>query len=393
MTKFDFDPRLPDFHADPYPFYDRLRTHAPVYAWEGSGITFVTRFEDCSNLLHDHRLGIGEFTPPPPSLRPLFELQTRWILLKDPPDHTRLRSLVYKAFTPRMIEKLRGTIQRITDQLLDRVQARGEMDLIADLAYPLPLTVITTLLGVPPEDHHKVRDWSDALARVLDLTDDLAICVRATEATIAFTAYLRELLDQRRADPRDDLLSALVAVEEPSATIGPAEIEANCILLLLAGHETTRNLIGNGILALLRYPDQLHLLRQNPALIQGAIEELLRFESPVQMTGRTVLEEITVRGQTLRRGQRIGLMLGAANRDPEKFESPHRLDITRKPNPHLAFGGGIHFCLGAPLARLQGQIAVNTILRRMPNLALAIDTPVYNGNYLLRGLQNLPLTF
>ncbi|HEX6386806.1 MAG TPA: cytochrome P450 [Anaerolineae bacterium] len=388
-----FDPRMPEFRANPYPFYDMLRTYAPVFYWETWGMWFLTRHDDCNALLRDNRLGHGELIEPPPRQRPLFEMQSRWMLVKNPPDHTRLRSLVHKAFTPRMIERLRDTIQDITDRLLDEVQDRGEMDLITALAYPLPVTVIASMLGVPTADHDRFHGWSNALARSLDLTDDPVVYDRASDAAVAFTDYMRHLVNERRDRPQDDLLSALIGAEEAGDRLTTEELYATCTLLLTAGHETTINLIGNGTLALLYHPDQMQKLRDDPDLIQSAIEELLRYDSPVQLTARVALTDLKVRDQTIRRGQQVSFMLGAANRDAEVFAEADRLNITRKPNPHLAFGSGIHYCLGAPLARLEGQIAIDTLLRRMPNLALATDSPQYNDNYVLRGLATLPVTF
>ena len=388
-----FDPRAPEFRADPYPFYDMLRSYAPVFFWETWGLWFLTRHDDCNAWLRDNRLGHGELFESPPAQRPLLEMQSRWMLVKNPPDHTRLRSLVHKAFTPRMIERLRDTIQEITDRLLDEVQDKGEMDLIAALAYPLPVTVIAAMLGVPAADHGRFHGWSNALARSLDLTDDPAVYDRAAAAAVAFTDYLRELVEERRARPQDDLLSGLIAAEEAGDRLTTEELYATCALLLTAGHETTINLIGNGTLALLRYPYQMQKLKEDPGLIATAVEELLRYDSPVQLTSRMALADVEVRGHTLRAGQQVSFMLGAANRDPDVFVNANGLDVTRKPNPHLAFGSGIHYCLGAPLARLEGQIAVNTLLRRMPRLALATDSPQYSDNYVLRGLAALPVTF
>jgi len=388
-----FDPRSPDFRRDPYPYYDLLRSAAPVFYWEAWNIFFLTRHADCSEFLRDNRLAHGNMGEPSPEPRPLFDMQSNWMLFKNPPDHTRLRSLVHKAFTPRMVEQLRGIIQAITDQLLDQVQANGQMDLIAALAYPLPVTAIAEMLGVPEEDRHTFHEWSDALARSLDLTEDPAVYERANRAAATFTLYLRELANRRRVEPRNDLISALVAVEEAGDHLTEAELYGTCSLLLIAGHETTINLIGNGTLALLQHPDQLRLLQQNPALLKAAVEELLRYDSPVQMTSRVALETVEIHGQTVQPGQQVSFMLGAANRDPAVFANPHGLDVTRKNNPHLALGSGIHYCLGAPLARLEGQIAIETLLRRMPNLALATATPVYRDNYVLRGLEALAVTF
>jgi cytochrome P450 len=313
--------------------------------------------------------------------------------MKNPPDHTRLRGLVHKAFTPRMVEQLRQMIQDVTNDLLDKVQGKGEIDLIADLAYPLPVTVIAELLGIPESDQDQFHAWSNALARSLDLTDATAVYDRASEAAVVFTDYLAELADARRRQPQNDLLSALVAVEEQGDHLTANELSATSSLLFVAGHETTINLIGNGTLALLRHPEQLAKLKGEIGGMKVAIEELLRYDSPVQMTSRMALENIDYKGYNIPQGAQVAFLLGSANHDPDRFENPDQLDITRQKNQHLSFGGGIHYCLGAPLARLEGEIALTTLLQRMPNLQLAVETPEYTDNYLLRGLKSLPLTF
>jgi cytochrome P450 len=371
-----------------------LRVAAPVLYWDVWGIWFLSRYDDCNALLRDSRLGHGGAGfEPPEQQRALVEMQGHWMLIKNPPDHTRLRGLVHKAFTPRIVEQMRSRIQAITDGLLDRVQAAGQADLIADLAYPLPVTVIAELLGIPPEDHEQFHDWSDALAHSLDLTDEQEIYDRASRAAVALTEYLRKVTAARRRQPQEDLLSALIAAEEGGGRLTEDELYATVALLLLAGHETTINLIGNGVLALLRNPDQLSRLRENPALLRPAIEELLRYDGPVQMTSRMALDDLEIRGQTIRAGQQVAFLLGAANHDPERFTAPQMLDISREPNQHLAFGSGIHYCLGAPLARLEGQIAIGALLRRMPELALATEAPEYRDNFVLRGLRSLPVRF
>jgi pimeloyl-[acyl-carrier protein] synthase len=389
-----FDPRSPAFRANPYPYYDMLRMAAPVLYWDVWGIWFLSRYDDCSALLRDSRLGHGQMDGQPPEEQvALFEMQRHWMLLKNPPDHTRLRGLVHKAFTPRIVEQMRSRVQDITDGLIDRVAAAGQADLIADLAYPLPVTVIAELLGIPREDHQEFHGWSDSLARSLDLTDDPEVYNRASQAAATLTEYLREIIAQRRREPREDLLSALIQAEEGGGRLTQDELYATVALLLLAGHETTINLIGNGVLALLRNPEQLNRLRENPALIRPAIEELLRYDGPVQMTSRIALEDVEVRGETISAGQSVAFLLGAANHDPERFAAPQQLDIGRDPNQHLGFANGIHYCLGAPLARLEGQIAISTLLARMPELALVTDAPEYRDNFVLRGLRELPVTF
>jgi pimeloyl-[acyl-carrier protein] synthase len=394
VTAAAFDPRSPDFRANPYPYYDLLRGAAPVLYWDVWGIWFLSRYDDCSALLRDPRLGHGKLSPQvPDQQQALWKMQSNWMLVKNPPDHTRLRNLVHKAFSPRMVEQMRGQIQTITDRLLDRVLGQGSADLIADLAYPLPVTVIAEMLGIPAEDHDQFHAWSNTLARSLDLTDEAQVYDRASEAAEMLTDYLRVTIARRRSDLRSDLLSALIAAEEGGDRLSEHELYATCALLLIAGHETTINLIGNGALALLRHPEALHRLRQAPGRLRTAVEELLRYDSPVQMTSRVALETIELRGQRIRAGQQVSFLLGAANHDPERFGHPATLDIDRDPNPHVAFGGGIHYCLGAPLARLEGQIALGTVLRRMPDLALAAEHPEYRDNFILRGLRSLPVTF
>jgi cytochrome P450 len=398
---FEFNPLSPEFKANPYPFYDMLRASAPLFHWEQWNMWFATDYETCMALLKDNRLGhellsvmtreqLG-WQEPPAHQMPLVDMQQSWMLFRDPPTHTRLRMLVHKAFTPRMIEQLRSRIQSVTDHLLDAAFANGQMDIVADLAVPLPVMVIADMLGVPESDRDLFRGWSRDLAHTLELTDSEAIYNRGAAATVDFSAYLRDLANARRKQPQPDLMSALVEAEDQGDKLTEQELISTCILLLVAGHETTTNLIGNGMLALLRNPDQLAALRANPALGRSAIEELLRYDSPVQMTSRAVLHETEHNGQTLRQGMQVSFMLGAANHDPAVFDQPATLDITRDPNPHLSFSNGIHYCLGAPLARLEGQIAIQTLLARAPEIRLLDDNPTYRETWVLRGLNGLPV--
>lgn len=391
----DFNPLMPEFRQNPYPFYEMLRQHAPIFFWERWQMYFLSRYDDCATLLRDTRLGHGTFneSAAPLSQKALAAMQKDWLLLKNPPDHTRLRGLVHKVFTPRMVEQLRETIEQITNKLLDRVQDQGTMDLIADLAYPLPVTVIAEMLGIPSQDHLIFHALSNDLARSLDLTEETAVYDRASQAAETFKSYLEALADERRRQPQNDLLTALVAVEEAGERLSLNELYATCALLFVAGHETTINLIGNGTLALLQHPEQLSLLKNDPTLIGTAVEELLRYDSPVQMTSRMVLEDFEYNGHNFHRGTTIAFLLGSANHDSDRFDQPHKLNLQRQKNQHLSFGGGIHYCLGAPLARLEGQIALTTLVQRMPNLALTTSKPEYSDNYLLRGLNKLPLIF
>jgi cytochrome P450 len=391
-----FNPMDPEFIADPYPTYHRLRADDPVHH-SPLGFWVLTRYDDVLAVLRDPRFAkeaIAGFvaarfgiTPPGIALS---------MLDRDPPDHTRLRGLVSKAFTPRVVEMLRPHIQEIVDGLLDRVDGAGGMDLIEDFAHPLPVIVICELLGVPVEDRERFKTWGLDIARGLDaiwLPPDSEVGRRSVNARHGLTEYFKGLIAERRAAPRGDMLSALIAAEEAGDKLSEHELLATCILLLVAGHETTVNLIGNGTLALLRHPAELRRLRENPALIGNAVEELLRFDGPVQRTARIPSEDVTIAGKTIPGGDMVMPFIGAADRDPAHFPDPDRLDIARADNRHIAFGWGIHFCLGAPLARVEGQIAINTLVKRLPRLALATDKPEYRQSLTLRGLAALPVTF
>jgi cytochrome P450 len=393
-----FNPLLPEFHADPYPFYKRLREEDPVHQ-SPMGFWVLTRYEDCVTALRDQRFGREGFAE---LLSAVYGDGTepgtlpRSMLFRDPPDHTRLRALVSKAFTPKVIEQMRGHIQEIVDRLLGAVQGKGEMDVIADLAYPLPVTVICEMLGVPLSDHESIKHWSADIARSLDaigLPSDVEIVDRGRIARREIGDYFRRLVPKRRANPQNDLLTGLIAAEEQGDKLSEGEVIAMCVLLFIAGHETTVNLIGNGLLALLRHPEQLAVLRQNPTMVPAAVEELLRYDSPVQRTARVTNADVEIGGKQIAKGAMVVTAIGAANRDPAQFTDPDRLDITRKDVRHVSFGFGIHFCLGAPLARVEGQIALGTLLQRMPRLALGESTPAWRESSVLRGLKRLRVTF
>lgn len=388
-----FDPSLPEFQTNPYPFYRRLRTEAPVY-WNVSNQAWVmTRYADVGAVLRDRRFLTQKTFFPEGQFTAMQQIMQRWMLLSDPPAHTRLRGLVNKAFTPHMVDGLRRDIEGIVARLLDQVEAAGTMELIRDLAFPLPVTVIAHMLGVPAADHDRFKRWSQAVA-FLGEPIELAtpeIVERANQAMMEFVDYFRALVAEKRRVPEDDLLSALIAAEEHGDRLTLDELLANAILLLFAGHETTVNLLGNGVLSLLRHPDQLALLRENPDLIRNAVEECLRYESPVQTTTRLVPEDVLYEGQALLKGHMVLLVLGAANRDPEQFPDPDRLDITRADNRHLAFGAGGHYCVGAPLSRLEAQIAIPMLLRRLPRLQLGPEPPQWRQSIAWRGLRTLPL--
>jgi cytochrome P450 len=392
-----FNPMDPEFLADPYPTYHRLRTEDPVH-YSPLGFWVLTRYEDVAAVLRDARfikeplaaLVAARFGGEVPRGVGLSMLD------RDPPDHTRLRSLVSKAFTPRVVEGLRPRIQEIVDGLVARAEAAGSMDLIEEFAYPIPVNVICEMMGVPVEDHERFKGWSLDIARGLDsiwLPPDSEIPRRSAAARHAISDYFRELIGQRRASPRGDLLSALIAAEEAGDKLNEEELLATCILILIAGHETTVNLIGNGVLALLRNPEELRRLRTTPGLITTAVEELLRYDGPVQRTARVASDDASIGGRTIRKGEMVMPFIGAADRDPAHFPEPDRLDLGRADNRHIAFGWGIHFCLGAPLARVEGQIAINTLVRRLPRLALVSDTVEYRQSLTLRGLKALPVKF
>jgi len=396
MAEVQFNPIDPEFVADPYPTYHRLRTEDPVHH-SPLGFWVLTRYEDVVGSLRDPRLAkeaIATFVAERLGITPVGIGLS--MLDRDPPDHTRLRGLVSKAFTPRVVEVLRPHIQQIVDGLLDRVEGRGEMDLIEDFAYPLPVVVICEMLGVPVEDRDRFKTWGLDIARGLDavlLGPESEVVKRSSASRMALADYFRELIARRRAEPRADMLTDLIAAEEAGDKLTENELLATCILLLVAGHETTVNLIGNGSLALLRHPDQLQRLRDNPGLIGTAVEELLRFDGPVQRTARIPSADIAIGGKVIPKGDMVMPFIGAADRDPAQFPEPDRLDIGRTDNRHIAFGWGIHFCLGAPLARVEGQIAINTLVRRLPKLALATEAPAFRQSLTLRGLSALPVTF
>jgi cytochrome P450 len=396
-----YNPYLPGVLTDPYPHYADLRREAPVH-WSPVGFWVFARYAEGASILVDRSFAMTEprewgstatFQYETPALDRVIDSLARMMLFKNPPDHTRLRGLVSKAFTARAIEGLRPRVHEIVAELLAAVREAGRMDLIADFAYPLPAMVIAEMLGVPAEDRGRFRAWSRDLAPTIDpmiLPDQLE---RAAAAIDQFADYFSHLIAARRSEPCGDLLSAMIAAEEQGDKLSQAELVANAMLLLNAGHETTTNLIGNGTLALLRNPDQLALLRADPTLLPGAIEELLRYDSPVQMTGRTARTERVVGGMKIEAGQQVVVLIGSANRDPERFSDASRLDARRADDEHLSFGGGSHYCLGASLARLEGQIAIGAIASELPKLRLAADELEWRETLTLRGLKALPVEF
>lgn len=388
--------RDPAFLTDPYPFYKELRETAPVFWFPHGGLTggmwLVTRYEDVAALLKHSHTG-KDITRLVAAEQLGSEPRGKDLLNSDPPDHTRLRALVSQAFTPRRTRNLEPRIVQIATELLDRVRGAGQMEFMADFAIPLPIIVIAELLGVPLEDRYEFRAWSNDLVRGIDsMGQNPEAARKGEEAGLALNEYFAELLRQRRVQPRDDLMSGLVAARDGGDRLSEQELIGLCQLLLIAGHETTVNLLGNGLLTILRHRDQWERLQEHPEYLESAIEEMLRFESPVQRaTFRFATAPITIAGQTIEAGQQVSALIGAANRDPAEFPEPDRFDVRRQPNRHLAFGRGIHFCLGAPLARTEARIAFGQLLADFPNMELATDTPDWNGNTFLRGLNSLPV--
>ena len=385
---------------DPYPRYERLRSEDPVHWNEGIQAWILTRHQDVLDALRDPRLSAERIsalmrqTGGGEDAEALERTFLGMMLFADPPDHTRLRSLANKAFTPGVLEGMRSQIQSTVDRLLDDVQGRGRMEVISELAYPLPAMVISEILGVADGDRDRFKKWSNDLAAFLG--DIRAVSENfgpAQQSVAELTEFLRGIVAQRRTEPRNDLLSALVMAEDQGDSFTEDELYSMCILLIFAGHETTTNLIGNGILALLRHPAQFEKLRRQPSLIESAVEEILRYDGPVQTTSRTALEDLQIGDKRIAKGDRLSLTLGAANRDPEHFSEPDRFDIERNDGRHLGFGFGIHFCLGAALARMEGQAAINSVARRMPELQLAEGELEWRDNPVLRGLKALPVTF
>jgi cytochrome P450 len=395
-----FTPEEIGFIANPYPAYAELRRAGRIHYDERTDHWLVTRYHDVNALLRDRRFGrtyrhlatpeeMGR--PPEPEMQaPFWHVVRNGMLDREPPDHTRLRSLVSRAFTPRRVEALRGTIQAIVDGLVDEGLARGEFDLLATVLEPLPVTVIAELLGIPEADRHLLRPWSAEICLMYELNPSEEYARRAVRASIEFGDYLRDLARTRRTNPGTDLISGLTQVAEAGDRLTEDELIGTCVLLLNAGHEASVNGSGNGWWALFRNPDQLARLRADHSLLPTAVEELLRYDTPLQLFERWVLEDSKICGVQVPKGAELGLMFGSSNRDPDVFAEPDRLDLARDPNPHISFGAGVHFCLGAPLARLEMQVAFETILRRMPRLELLAE-PEWKPTYIIRGLKSLPV--
>ena len=398
-TERELNVFAPELIEDPYTWYAQMREER-IVSYQLPGLpdvrgVMLSRHADVQAVLRDARFGRAGFRQSSAKVLgegPLADAYSLWFLFQDPPDHTRLRGLVSKAFTPRAVDNLRNKIDDVVELLLDQQKGKTSFDLMGSFAYQVPVLVICELLGVPESDRGRFTDWSAALAKGLDIltVPDPESVRRGNEAAAGLTAYFRELIHVRRTQPSDDLLTALIAAEEAGDRLTEDELLATCVLLFFAGHETTVNLIGNGTLALLRNPTELERVRREPSLMPGAIEELLRYDSPVQRTGRVVLEDLEMHGRFYSQGQRVNMLIGAANRDPDQFPDPDRLDVSRaNANQHLSFAAGIHYCVGAPLARLEAQLAIAALLRRYAELRMVGERPAWRPTFVLRGLRAL----
>jgi len=399
-TQADFELYYQGRLADPYPLYDWLRREDPVHWSEPFHGWLLTRYADvktalgdptrlCSSLRVDANMDRLP-TAGGVDMAAFSRILSRWVINLDPPDHTRIRNLVNKAFTPRLVESLRPRIQSTVDELLDATQDAGQMEVMRDLAFPLPAIVISDMLGVPAQDRDQFKQWPEEIVAFLGsshLKVDKA--KRAKRSMLAMRDYVVDIAEQRRRQPQDDLISKLVTVAERGDALTADELFALCINIMVAGYETTMALIANGILLLLRNPDQLQNLRRNPQSMETAVEEFLRYETPLQNQDRVAAVDLKIADVPIRKGQRVLIMLGAANRDPAQFSHPEQLDITRADNQHLAFGFGTHFCIGAPLARLEGQIAIRSVINRFPNLKLAGPEVVWRENASVRNPASL----
>ncbi|HLO32975.1 MAG TPA: cytochrome P450, partial [Anaerolineales bacterium] len=383
--------------------YAQIRSQDPIHWDEELGFWVLTRYDDIVAVYHDSRFSRAQglrsgFERLPQSERviaePVYHSFSKTMFYSDPPYHTRLRGLVNSAFTPTAIEQMRPYIQRTVDGLLDAVQTNGKMDVIHDFAYPLPILVISQMLGLPAEQRGQFKKWSDDLFAILGSVPHAPeLMERAARSLTELSSYVKQLGATRRAQPKDDLLTALVDAVEDGEQLTQEELVANVIILLSAGHETTSNLLGNGLLALLQNPTQMQKLREQPYLIASAVEEMMRYDNPVQIAYRSAAKDVQLADKCIRKGQLVNSILAAGNRDPGHYSDPDRFDIARDEGRNLGFGLGIHFCLGAPLVRLEAQIAFTALLRRFPNIDLATEKLEWQEHPIFRGVKSLPVSF
>ncbi|MFE9442839.1 cytochrome P450 [Streptomyces sp. NPDC006602] len=395
-----FDPWDPAFLADPYPAYADLRVKGRVIRYEPTDQWLVPHHADVSALLRDRRLGrtyqhrfthedFGR-TAPPAEHEPFHVLNDHGMLDLEPPDHTRIRRLVSKAFTPRTVEQLKPYVTQLAGELVDGLVQQGGGDLLTDVAEPLPVAVIAEMLGIPESDRAPLRPWSADICGMYELNPPEDVAAKAVRASVEFSDYLLQLIAERRKEPGEDLISGLIAAHDEGERLTEQEMISTCVLLLNAGHEATVNATINGWWALFRNPDQLAALRADHTLVPSAIEELMRYDTPLQLFERWVLDDIEVDGTTIPRGAEIAMLFGSANHDPEVFQNPEKLDLTRRDNPHISFSAGIHYCIGAPLARIELAASMKALLEKAPTLSPAAE-PKRKPNFVIRGLEGLPV--
>jgi cytochrome P450 len=397
-----YNPLDPRFVTDPHPFLHRLRREDPVHWNPVLNVWVLTAYADVFKALHDDRLSSDTrhwdhykqffFRGRDPS-GPVTQTFSKWMLQVDPPEHTRLRALATKTFTPRAVGRMRPYIDEMTHRLLDKVAGAGEMDLVNELAYPLPIAVVASMLGVPEEDHEKMKAWTEGMLPSFAPSMSAEALDNSNQAVTAFRDYFCNLVKNRSQEPRDDLLSALIAVYEAGDRLSEDELLSTCILLMFAGHISTTQLISDTILWLANNPEQLEMLKLDPGLIEGAIEESLRYTSPTQMVYRVALEDMEIGGKSVKKNQLVILSLAAANRDPAQFSDPDRFDIIRENNRHIALGHGTHYCMGAALGRLEGEVAVGVIVNRLPNIRVDHDSITREPNIIFRSLKSMRITF
>jgi pimeloyl-[acyl-carrier protein] synthase len=399
-----FNPFDAEFRANPYPIYHRFRSESPIHRisnftgneWLLTSYAYVKavlndlRF--CADDLPDRLKQKSFYLKQEGEFETLRQTISSWLFFLNPPHHSTLRGVVGKAFSPGVVENMRPQVQKIVDELIDSVQEDGVMDIIHDLACPLPATVTAMMLGMPIEERDKLAQWAHDLFRVFDQPLSLEVYKHLNQVSLEFKEFISELIKEREKSPKEDLLSHLIAAKKQGGKLNDEELMGFCAMLFSVGQETTENFIGNSMLALLRHPDQLQRLKQEPTIINSAVEELLRYDSPVQLVARVATEDVEIGGKTIKAGDRVHLSLGAANRDPAEFAEPDCIQLNRKHNS-IPFGSGIHYCLGGALARLQGQVAIGTLIRRFPELKLNTDKLEWRSNIVLRGLKTLPVAF
>ncbi|MBD8006478.1 cytochrome P450 [Bacillus norwichensis] len=385
-----------EFLEDPYPFYDRMRSVHPVYQVKSFKYPgwYVTGYEEAKEILLDTRF--QNRIPLPFATKKyghLKDIQNNMLLFKNQVDHRRIRGIVGKAFTPKKMEEYRPFIVETVNDLILQAEAKREMDIVSDFAFPLTSLIIAKILGVPAAERYQFREWSAGLLQTIDFTRTRRVLESGNEWTVKLLAYFKRLIKERKSLPQNDLISLLIKEEQQGDKLTEEELLATCILLVIAGHETTVNLISNAILALENHPEQFIMLKENPELIETAVEEFLRYESPTQMTARIASEDLQINGATIKKGEHVYIFLGAANRDPSRFDRAHVLDVTRNPNPHLSFGYGVHFCLGASLARIEAQMAISVLIQRIPDFKIALDELQWRKLVGFRSLKKLPIIF